>query len=262
MLSQLQPNIVKGHVREHLRILLVQFYDKAEGRAFLKAVGGKMKSAKKHLQEVEQFNADGTPGTRVRRHRADVRGLQEARHPDREDPGQRRARSRSASDALGRRRSRRSPTRRSRRGRSPTATRSTRSCSSATPTRRRCSPSAREIRSSSRRRSSSSARRRASASTTPAARASSTSATSTAAASRCFSRRTSPPSRRAKWDPAFALGRVLVRGLGGAEARAAVRQLLRPAQARAERARLPQGRGGPRDGARPDRQPTARAPAR
>ncbi len=63
MLSQLQPNIVKGHVREHLRILLVQFSDKTEARAFLKAVGGKVKSAKKHLQEAEQFNADGTPGT-------------------------------------------------------------------------------------------------------------------------------------------------------------------------------------------------------
>lgn len=63
MLSQLQPNIVKGHVREHMRILLVQFSDKAEGRAFLKAVGGKVKSAKTHLQEVEQFAADRTPGT-------------------------------------------------------------------------------------------------------------------------------------------------------------------------------------------------------
>ena len=63
MLTQLQPNILKGHVREHLRILLIQFSDKAEGRAFLKAVGGKVKSAKTHLEEVEQFNANGTPGT-------------------------------------------------------------------------------------------------------------------------------------------------------------------------------------------------------
>ena len=63
MLSQLQPNILKGHVREHLRILLIQFSDKAEGRAFLKAVGGKVKSAKKHLDEVEAFTATGTPGT-------------------------------------------------------------------------------------------------------------------------------------------------------------------------------------------------------
>jgi Dyp-type peroxidase family len=63
MLDQLQPNILKGHVREHLRILLVQFADKAEGRAFVKAVGAKVKSAKTHLQEVEKFIADGTPGT-------------------------------------------------------------------------------------------------------------------------------------------------------------------------------------------------------
>jgi Dyp-type peroxidase family len=63
MLGQLQPNILKGHVREHLRILLVQFSDKAEGRAFLKAVGGKVKSAKTHLQEAETFAAGGTPGT-------------------------------------------------------------------------------------------------------------------------------------------------------------------------------------------------------
>lgn len=63
MLNQLQPNIVKAHVREHMRILLVQFSDKAEGRAFLKAVGGKVKSAKQHLLEVEQFKATGTPGT-------------------------------------------------------------------------------------------------------------------------------------------------------------------------------------------------------
>lgn len=63
MLSQLQPNILKGHVRQHIRILLVQFSDRAEGRAFLKAVGRKVKSAKEHLEEVERFNADGTPGT-------------------------------------------------------------------------------------------------------------------------------------------------------------------------------------------------------
>jgi Dyp-type peroxidase family len=63
MLSQLQPNIVKAHARDHLRVLLVQFSDKAEARAFLKAVAGKMKSAKKHLLEVERFKSEGTPGT-------------------------------------------------------------------------------------------------------------------------------------------------------------------------------------------------------
>ncbi len=63
MLSQLQPNIVKAHVREHMRILLVQFSDRAEARAFLKAVAGKMKSAKKHLLEVERFKQSGVAGT-------------------------------------------------------------------------------------------------------------------------------------------------------------------------------------------------------
>ncbi|MDX6682138.1 MAG: hypothetical protein QOG94_2177 [Solirubrobacteraceae bacterium] len=56
MLSQLQPNILKGHVRQHMQILFVQFSDKAEGRAFLHNVARKMKSAKKHLLEVDRFN--------------------------------------------------------------------------------------------------------------------------------------------------------------------------------------------------------------
>ena len=64
MLSQLQPNILKGHVREHMQVLFVQFSDRAEGRAFLDAVARKMKSAKKHLLEVERFNSPAhTPGT-------------------------------------------------------------------------------------------------------------------------------------------------------------------------------------------------------
>jgi Dyp-type peroxidase family len=63
MLTQLQPNILKAHVRDHLQILLVQFSDKAEARAFLKAVAGKMKSAHKQLLEAERFQSAGTPGT-------------------------------------------------------------------------------------------------------------------------------------------------------------------------------------------------------
>jgi Dyp-type peroxidase family len=63
MLAQLQPNILKGHARDHLQILLVQFSDKVQARAFLKAVAGKMKSAHKHLLEVERFKSAGTPGT-------------------------------------------------------------------------------------------------------------------------------------------------------------------------------------------------------
>ena len=63
MLSQLQPNILKGHVREHLQVLFVQFSERAAGRAFLGAVAGDMKSARKHLREVERFASAGTPGT-------------------------------------------------------------------------------------------------------------------------------------------------------------------------------------------------------
>jgi Dyp-type peroxidase family len=63
MLKQLQPNILKGHVREHMQVLFVQFFDKAEARAFLGSVARKMKSANKHLLEAERFKANGTPGT-------------------------------------------------------------------------------------------------------------------------------------------------------------------------------------------------------
>lgn len=63
MLGQLQPNILKGHVREHLQILLLRFGDEAQGRAFLKNVATTMKSARKHLEEAERFAAEGTPGT-------------------------------------------------------------------------------------------------------------------------------------------------------------------------------------------------------
>jgi Dyp-type peroxidase family len=63
MLSQLQPNILKAHARDHMQILFLQFADKGEGRTFLRNVRGKMKSAKVHLKEVEAFKEDGTPGT-------------------------------------------------------------------------------------------------------------------------------------------------------------------------------------------------------
>ncbi len=56
MLDQLQPNIVKGHVREHLSILFLSFESAEAGRTFLNAVvtsPGLMKSARVHLNEVE-----------------------------------------------------------------------------------------------------------------------------------------------------------------------------------------------------------------
>ncbi len=63
MLKQLQPNILKAHVRDHLQVLFLQFKDAPEARTFLKALTGTMKSAKQHLDEMEAFKTSGTPGT-------------------------------------------------------------------------------------------------------------------------------------------------------------------------------------------------------
>ncbi|GAA2215723.1 Dyp-type peroxidase [Nonomuraea monospora] len=64
MLDNLQPNILRAHVREHLSVLFVRFNDVAEGRRFLRWVATtKMKSARKHLQEVRDFAAGRRRGT-------------------------------------------------------------------------------------------------------------------------------------------------------------------------------------------------------
>lgn len=64
MLKALQPNILKGHTREFLTVLFVRFDDPAVARAALKTIAKTlMKSALAHLQEVEAFHAQGTPGT-------------------------------------------------------------------------------------------------------------------------------------------------------------------------------------------------------
>ncbi|MFD0471494.1 lytic polysaccharide monooxygenase [Nonomuraea thailandensis] len=64
MLDNLQPNILRAHVREHLSVLFVRFNDVAEGRAFLRWVATtKMKSARKHMQEVRDFAAGRHRGT-------------------------------------------------------------------------------------------------------------------------------------------------------------------------------------------------------
>jgi Dyp-type peroxidase family len=63
MLGELQPNILKAHVRDHLSALLLTFGDAAEARAFLVSVTGKMKSAKAHLDEVGAFKAGEAAGT-------------------------------------------------------------------------------------------------------------------------------------------------------------------------------------------------------
>jgi Dyp-type peroxidase family len=63
MLEELQPNILKAHVRDHLSVLLLQFANQADARAFLGSLVGLMKSARTHLLEVEAFKTAGTPGT-------------------------------------------------------------------------------------------------------------------------------------------------------------------------------------------------------
>ena len=64
MLQALQPNILKAHTREFLTVLFVRFDDPTAARAALKKIAQTlMKSALKHLQEVEAFHASATPGT-------------------------------------------------------------------------------------------------------------------------------------------------------------------------------------------------------
>jgi Dyp-type peroxidase family len=68
MLDQLQPNILKPHVRDRLSVLLVQFGDAATGRAFLSGLvkatdPALMKSARAALEETLAFKESGQPGT-------------------------------------------------------------------------------------------------------------------------------------------------------------------------------------------------------
>jgi Dyp-type peroxidase family len=65
MLDNLQPNIVKPHVREFLTLLFLQFDDPAGAKSFLKTLStSMMKSANEHLREIEAFKADPPiPGT-------------------------------------------------------------------------------------------------------------------------------------------------------------------------------------------------------
>ncbi len=59
-LDNLQANILKGHVRDHLTLLFVRFDDAAEGATFLREVGALAKSARRHLDEVQAFKT-GVP---------------------------------------------------------------------------------------------------------------------------------------------------------------------------------------------------------
>ena len=63
MLKGLQPNIVKEHVRDILRVLLLRFDDPRAARALLTHVAGLMKSAWEHLEEIDRYKQGGPPGT-------------------------------------------------------------------------------------------------------------------------------------------------------------------------------------------------------
>lgn len=67
MLDSLQPNILKGHVREFLTVLFLRFDQAASGRRFLRrlTLGAKplIKSARTHLAEVRAFKTLGRKGT-------------------------------------------------------------------------------------------------------------------------------------------------------------------------------------------------------
>lgn len=63
MLENLQPNILKAHVRDSLHLLFLRFGDQQAGRTFLASLHPLMKSALVHLNQVKAFKADGTPGT-------------------------------------------------------------------------------------------------------------------------------------------------------------------------------------------------------
>jgi len=63
MLNELQPNIVRAHVRDSLSILFLQFANQADARAFLVSLVPLMKSALTHLIEVKRFKTLGIRGT-------------------------------------------------------------------------------------------------------------------------------------------------------------------------------------------------------
>lgn len=57
MLDDLQPNIVRPHIRDHSHLFFIRFVDAGKGCDFIHDVRGKMKSATKHFTEVNDFKA-------------------------------------------------------------------------------------------------------------------------------------------------------------------------------------------------------------
>jgi deferrochelatase/peroxidase EfeB len=63
LLQNLQPNIIKPHVREFLTVLFLHFDDADGGKDFIGRLSGLMKSAHDHLVEIVQFKDHETPGS-------------------------------------------------------------------------------------------------------------------------------------------------------------------------------------------------------
>jgi len=63
ILDDLQANIIKAHVRDHLSMLFLCFWDSAEAKTFLTSITPLIKSAKTHLAEVDSFKATKSGGS-------------------------------------------------------------------------------------------------------------------------------------------------------------------------------------------------------
>jgi Dyp-type peroxidase family len=86
ILDELQANIIKAHVRDHLSMLFLCFWDTAEARTFLASTVPLIKSAKTHLTEVDSFKATksgGSPyvGLGLTAHGYDKLGVPEQNRP-------------------------------------------------------------------------------------------------------------------------------------------------------------------------------------
>jgi Dyp-type peroxidase family len=57
MLDELQANIVKAHVRDHLAVLFLHFGERDQGKRLLKDLTHLIKSARTHLKEVKKYKA-------------------------------------------------------------------------------------------------------------------------------------------------------------------------------------------------------------
>jgi Dyp-type peroxidase family len=63
LLDELQPNILKRHVVEHLSVMFLRFDDGPAAKAFLGSLVPLMKSARRHLVETERFKTAEVRGT-------------------------------------------------------------------------------------------------------------------------------------------------------------------------------------------------------